>query len=270
MGILSGDAALAESRVIFDKLYEDYNKRIYVSPDPLQFLYAYDDPLDREVVALIASSLAYGKVAQILKSVERVLAVLGSNPAEYLVQAERRELSCALSGFVHRFTDEESIVCFLMCIKGILSRNGSLEELFLSHYSGDMRRAAEGFSSELMACEGVGDMFLLPRPSKGSACKRLALFLRWMVRCDEVDPGGWSRVSPASLFVPLDTHMFQICSGLGLCTRKSADGRAAMEITENFKKICPDDPVRYDFAMTRFGIRSEMTHEELFARWRES
>lgn len=269
MGVLSDRSALSASRSVFEDIYRDYNKRVYVSPDPLQFLYDYSAASDVEVVGLIASSLAYGKVTQILKSVGTVLNALGQHPAAYLASCDGEELRLKLGGFVHRFTDEDAIVAFLSCIGGILKHGGTLEDMFLSHYDGDMWVAVEGFASELMACGGQKDMFLLPRPSKGSACKRLALFLRWMVRCDEVDLGVWDRIKPETLFVPLDTHMFQICSNLGLCTRKSADGRAAQEITENFRIVCPSDPVRYDFAMTRFGIRSEMTHEQLFARWSE-
>ena len=108
----------------------------------------------------------------------------------------------------------------------------------------------------------------MPDPSKGSACKRLALYLRWMVRNDEVDPGGWKMVDPSALLIPLDTHMFNICTTLGLCSRKAADGRSAIEITEAFKKVCPEDPVRYDFALTRFGIRSDMKLEDLFINWK--
>ena len=264
-GVLSEASARVESRPIFERLYADYNKRIYVSPDPLQFLYGYDDPADREIVGLLAASLAYGRVAQILKDVERVLAVLGPRPARYLAHAERDGLTESLCGFVHRFTDCGCMVDFLCAVRDASRKHGSLENLFLAGYSGDTREAMERFSAELT--NGCGT-FLLPLPSKGSACKRLALFLRWMVRRDEVDPGGWRKITPDALFVPLDTHMFNICSTLGLCSRKSADGRAAAEITEAFRDVCPEDPVKYDFALTRFGIRSDMTVAELFARWK--
>lgn len=269
MGVLSDTAALKESRVIFDKIYSDYNKRIYVSPDPLQFLYGYENARDREVVALIASSLAYGRVAQILKNVAIVLELLGPKPAEYLMNIDRRSLEHGLSGFVHRFTDSTDMVNFLCCIGSALNRFDDLQNLFLSNYKNDTWNAVEGFCSELLSCGGTDSLYLLPRPSKGSACKRLALFLRWMVRCDEVDPGGWDRIKPSTLFIPLDTHMFHICSTLGLCSRKSADGKTASEITEAFRVICPEDPVKYDFALTRFGIRNDMTVEELFAKWKK-
>lgn len=264
-GVLSEASARIESRGTFERLYADYNKRVYVSPDPLQFLYDYDDPADREVVGLVASSLAYGRVAQILKDVKKVLDALGPHPAEYLRHADADDLERALCSFVHRFTDCACMVDFLCCVRNVLEEHGSLEGLFLKGYDGDAWPAVEQFVAGLTGrCESS---FLVPRPSKGSACKRLALFLRWVVRSDEVDPGGWRRITPDALFVPVDTHMFNICSTLGLCSRKSADGKAVREITSAFRDICPEDPVKYDFALTRFGIRSDMTVEELFALW---
>ncbi len=264
---LEESPARIASREIFEKIYDDYNRRIYVSPDPLQFLYDYEETADREVVGLIASGLAYGKVAQILKSVKRVLDALGPRPAEYLKNSARRDHEEKLSGFVHRFTDCGEMCGFLTATGEVLRRCGSLEELFVSGYNGDMSAAMENFADTFNRCAGRDNMFLLPRPSKGSACKRMALFLRWMVRRDDVDPGGWRGISPAELLIPLDTHMFNITTTLGLCRSKSANGKAAAEITENFKEICPEDPVKYDFALTRYGIREEMTVEELFAKW---
>lgn len=269
MNALAGEAELIKSREIFEKLYSEYNKRVYVSPDPLQFLYDYGNARDREIVGLVASSLAYGRVAQILKSVRKVLDVLGPSPAAYLAEAERGELGEKLSGFVHRFTGEGELLSFLCCVKTALERYGSLENLFFDKPGDDAWTLAENFVTSLTACGGRDSMYLLPNPARGSACKRLWLFLRWVGRSDEVDPGGWNRLTPDKLYVPLDTHMFNICTKLGLCTRKSADRRASEEITGAFRVVCPEDPVRYDFALTRFGIRNDMTVPELFARWKE-
>jgi len=113
------------------------------------------------------------------------------------------------------------------------------------------------FAEELRDAAGNLEGHLLPRPARGSACKRLNLFLRWMVRRDEIDPGGWDAVSPARLIVPLDTHMHRICGSLGLTKRSQADLQAALEITEAFRAFAPDDPVRYDFAISHLGIRGE-------------
>ena len=103
--------------------------------------------------------------------------------------------------------------------------------------------------------------FLVPSPAGGSACKRLFLFLKWMVRRDDVDPGGWTLLSPADLIIPLDVHMFRLCSALGLTARKSPDLKAALEVTEVFRSVLPSDPLKYDFVLTRFGIRSEMNEQ---------
>jgi len=114
--------------------------------------------------------------------------------------------------------------------------------------------ALEGFAKAFFPS---GSPFLIPAPSKGSACKRLNLFLRWMVRQDEVDPGGWDLIPPSKLVVPLDTHMHRIGLLLSFTNRKQADLQTALEITDAFRKVAPHDPVKYDFVLTRLGIWSD-------------
>lgn len=253
---------------MLEELYRTYNRREYVSPDPLEFLYRYEAPEDREVVGLIASSLAYGRVASILQSVERVLSVLGASPAAALLGIGEQELRVRFRGFSHRFASGGEIAAFLYGVGQALRAHGSLERLFLSGYRApDLQGGMERFADAILKSASLPSSHLLPRPSKGSACKRLALFLRWMVRCDDVDPGGWSGVSPRDILVPLDTHMIRIAKSFGFLARKTADGKAAIQVTEAFKTICPDDPVRYDFALTRFGIRPGLSMEELLARF---
>ncbi|MDR3254983.1 MAG: TIGR02757 family protein [Synergistaceae bacterium] len=267
---------------LLENLYSEYNRREYVSPDPLEFLYHYDVPADREVVGLIASSLAYGRVASILSSVGKVLSVLGRSPAGTLAESEEDVLADRLRGFVHRFTACEEMAKFLYGIGRALRQHGSLEKLFLSGLRDDTTQtndapgrgnqkkvidAMESFASTLLGYSGLELSHLLPRPSKGSACKRLFLYARWMTRHDDVDPGGWNGVLPCDIIVPLDTHMFRIASGLGFVSRKNADGRAAIDATEGFSRLRPDDPVRYDFALTRFGIRTGMSVEELLSKF---
>ncbi|MDR0649026.1 MAG: TIGR02757 family protein [Synergistaceae bacterium] len=290
MSVLEADAPTAPYKggtyELLEDLYREYNRREYVSPDPLEFLYHYDDPSDREVVGLIASSLAYGRVASILSSVRRVLDVLGHAPAETLLEYARREsshdeMARRLGGFVHRFTACEEMSKFLHGIGRALIAHGSLENLFMEGLSEAARPAPgafsprcgvlgamEHFTRSLLSCAALDSSHLLPRPSKGSACKRLALYVRWMARQDDVDPGGWRSVPACDIIVPLDTHMFRIATGLGFVTRKSADGAAALDATDGFRRLRPDDPARYDFALTRFGIRTGMSVEELLAKFR--
>jgi uncharacterized protein (TIGR02757 family) len=248
------------SKEQLESLYAFYNSRKWVHPDPLEFLYDYSDLKDREVAGLIASSLAYGRVAQILKSVSGVLEKMGPSPCGFLVSSTPSSLRRIFSDFKHRFTTGEELALILMGAKSVIERYGSLYNCFLSGFNNGDGTILSGLSclvNELGTDLNCGNNSLLPFPEKGSACKRWNLFLRWMVRKDQVDPGGWDRISPARLIIPLDTHMHRICLSLKLTERKNADMRTAIEITSAFGKIVPEDPVRYDFALTRLGIRKD-------------
>lgn len=250
-----------------EKLYACYNRRCFVSPDPLQFLYAYPVLQDREVAALIAATLAYGRVAQILKSVAVVLDRLGPAPASFLRHSSARTIRKAVAGARHRFTSAQEIGSLLVAVKHILAAEGSLYGCFRSCMrSGDatILPALDRFVERVTAGAGGLDSFTLPLPRSGSACKRLNLFLRWMIRQDMVDPGGWEQIDPALLVIPLDTHMYRIGHALGFTRRRQADLRAALEITAGFARVMPGDPVRYDFALTRFGIRGDFNMQDIF------
>jgi uncharacterized protein (TIGR02757 family) len=242
-----------------EELYERYNRRECVHPDPLEFLYNYERADDREVVGLVASSLAYGRVVQILKSVGRVLDLLGPSPAAFVDGAPEGELAEALKDFRHRFTSGSEVAALLAGIARARGRHGSAEACFKAGMNShdDLRAALSAFVKELSAAAGGRLPHLLPSPADGSACKRLNLFLRWMVRRDNVDPGGWDDVPASMLMVPLDVHMHRIGRELGFTSRAQANWRAAEEVTAAFKKVAPADPVRYDFALTRLGIHSD-------------
>jgi len=243
-----------------ERLYVFYNSRKWVHPDPLEFLYGYEDLKDREVAGFIASSLAYGRVAQILKSVSGVLDKMGPSPHNFLLSATPSYLLRIYSDFKHRFTTGEELALVLIGLKSVIQRFGSLYNCFFSGFHNHHETVLGGLSflvNELRSNLNCRSNSLLPLPERGSACKRLNLFLRWMVREDNVDPGGWNRVSPAKLCIPLDTHMHRICLSLGLTGRKNADMKTTLEITSAFHAIEPDDPVRYDFALTRLGIRKD-------------
>lgn len=263
----NGDKSLGAR---LEEVYAAYSRREYVSPDPLQFLYEYEDERDIEAVGMIASSLAYGRVASILQSVRRVLDLLGPHPAAALVSTSESELMSGLEGFAHRFVKGPEMASFLSGVGRAIGEHGSLEELFVRHRDADGRagtiRAMDGSAAEICRAAGLSRTHLLPRASLGSACKRYALFIRWMARSDDVDLGCWRRVSPRDILIPLDTHMFRISSGLGLTSRRAADGRAAIEITDGFANFAPDDPVKYDFALTRYGIRQELDVSTLLER----
>ena len=241
---------------ILEKLYLEYNRREFVFTDPIQFLWNYDDPRDREIVGLISSSLAYGRVAQILRSVYSILEKM-PRPARFLRNATLVSLERAFAGFRHRFTTGKDLAAMLHGAKLAMEKHGSLNDCFLKGLSDSdetILPALQSFVRELSADEMTGPNYLLPLPSRGSACKRSNLFLRWMVRKDEVDPGCWKSVSASKLIIPLDTHMANICKALGATKRKQANMKTAIEITDFFRNVDPEDPVRYDFGLTRLGM----------------
>lgn len=244
-----------------ESLYATFNRREFVSPDPLQFLYGYPDAADREMVALVCATLAYGRVAQILRSLEAVLARLGPCPADCIARSTPKQLERLFAGIKHRFTTGEEIGRLLAGAKKVLKKHGSLGLCLQKHITaGDITilPALEQFTRELREASGGLHLYTLASPGRGSACKRLNLLLRWMVRSDDVDPGGWDAVPSRLLVIPLDTHMDSIGRALGFTCRRQADLKTALEITAGFRSIAPDDPVRYDFALTRFGIRGEL------------
>ncbi|MFP4053916.1 MAG: TIGR02757 family protein [Phycisphaerae bacterium] len=241
-----------------EALYRRYDDRRWVHPDPLEFLYRYEDVRDREIVALVASSLAYGRVKQILRSVETVLAELGPRPGCLVASSRPGELRRRLADFRHRFDTGRQVTDMLLGARRLVWLYGSLEACFAAGVGEDdptLRPAMRRFVGLLDPRHRCGH--LLPRPARGSACKRLWLMLRWLVRRDAVDPGGWNPAWRSRLVVPLDTHMHKIGLELGFTTRRSADFRTAVDITRSLAAFDAADPTKYDFALTRLGIRDD-------------
>lgn len=240
-----------------EDLYNQYNHFELISPDPLEVVYLYKKKIDMELSAFIASSLAYGRVKQILRSVRTVLDGMGPSPSSFLLENKPALIRKVFQSFKHRFTTAGLLSDMLIALGKLLQKYGSLESCFKAGFNANdanILPALTKFVKKLENACGRTMPMLLPSPHGGSACKRLNLFLRWMVRNDRVDPGLWRSIPASHLVAPLDTHMHKIALTIGLTSRKQADIRCAIEITEAFKAICPEDPVRYDFALTRMGI----------------
>lgn len=255
----SGRSIDAE-RTWLEALRRRYHHRRFVSPDPLEVLYDYEDLRDREIVGLIASSLAYGNVKAMLPAIRSVLETLGPSPAARLQSGRPATLRRHLRGFRYRFTRGDQLAGLLAAVGIIIAERGNLEACFCANLADDdetILPALGTFVEALAAAAPCPLAHLVPHPVGGSACKRLNLFLRWMARHDAIDPGGWERVRPDRLIMPLDTHVHRTALERGWTRRKTADLAAAMEITAVLRAIRPDDPLRYDFAITRPGIRGE-------------
>ena len=245
-----------ELRKYFDSIYLKWNQKEYIYTDPLTTLFNYNSNSDIEIIGLISSSLAYGRVSQILKAIKIVSDQMGSFPTLYLKSQTSSDIINDFKDFKYRFTKGKDISNLLIGIKYAIQEYDSLENLFLSNYNKgkDITIAMETFVQKLLDYSQSNSNYLIPKPSKGSACKRLSLYIRWMVRKDEIDLGIWSKISQKDILIPLDTHMFNISKKFGFTNRKSADLKTVIEITENFRKINKEDPIKYDFSLTRFGI----------------
>lgn len=242
-----------------DRLYCENNRPGCISPDPLQFVYRCEREQDREITAFLAALFAYGRVAQINKTVSALLAVMDRQPHAYIAHTPDHRIAADFSQMQYRFTRPGHVIALIRGIRRVILDYSSLENCFLTGYADHHETVIPALTRfmEKITCFGP-ITHLCADPTKKSACKRNHLFLRWMVRKDAVDPGLWKGVCPSKLIVPVDTHMFRIGTLLGFTRRKSADLVTALDITRGFKAFCPEDPVRYDFALTRFGIRDRM------------
>jgi uncharacterized protein (TIGR02757 family) len=201
-------------------------------------------------------------------AVDTLIQPFGEHPAEALASMDDGEVGAAVGGFTYRFFDARDLSSFLRAIRAVRATYGSLENAFLSGDDPAEPDYAPSASRFVRLLAGHAPHpwrpNLFPDPERGSAAKRVFLYLRWMVRRDAVDPGPWRKADPSRLVVPLDTHMAAACRRLGLVTRRSTDLKAAREALAAFRSICPGDPVRYDFCMTRPGIRPDLDPERCF------
>ena len=254
-------------RNALENLYESF----YIShldPDPLLIVREFSADEDREIAAFIASAFAYGGVQSIMSDVRDFFRRLNGPPREAILNFDPRHDATRFDGWYHRFHTSRDAAALCTILKHTLRTWGSLQRLFLSGFDKQHESvlpALETFVHRLRDVSpapinpGPRFLHLLPMPSSGSVCKRLHLFLRWVVRQHEPDLNIWHDVPPSHLIIPVDTHVARICRLIGLTQRKNADGRMAQEITANLRTIDPDDPVRFDYALCRLGIMKKCT-----------
>ncbi len=236
-----------------------------IAADPLEFPHRYRDPRDVEVVGLLSTALAYGRANLFKPKIEGLLGHLGASPAKRVSSLTVAQAKSMLQGFVYRFNVPTDVGVLLLGMGGALRRHGSLEAAFLSTRTPSWQASLGAFTktirdaaplTELQRALGPtrGLAHLLPSAAAGAA-KRLNLYLRWMVRGpDAMDLGVWKRVSPADLVMPVDTHIGRIGQWLGLTQHRTISWAMAEELTGSLRRLDPDDPVRYDFALCHYGM----------------
>lgn len=247
-----------------DYHYKAFDKS-QISPDPLQFLHLFSEEKDIEVMGFIASIFAYGNVKQIVNTLNRILAISNYQPFKFIINFRKKDYTYKLKGIKHRFYTEDDIILLFYILSKVYNEFDSLKNLFIMNFknNSDIKKSISLLSDYFIVSAkklrgskiSFGFKFMFPNPELGSACKRMNLFLRWMVRKDELDFGLWSEIPTNKLIIPVDTHVAKICQSLLLTTRKNADWKMADEITNNLKRFDKDDPVKYDFAICHIGMR---------------
>lgn len=248
-----------------DALYASFNC-VDSATDPIQLVRRFENPSDREVAGFCAAALAFGRVGSVLHSIERLFAVMGPSPAKYVRAFDPGRQAKELKPLVHRWTTGADLTALVIVLQRML-QTGSIEQFFVEGCDpedSDLAGALESFSTRAMQTDlraaygkrkprpGVGYFF--SRPSCGGACKRLNLFLRWMVRSDAVDFGIWKKVPPSKLVVPLDTHVIRVGRCLRLTRYISPGWKMAADITATLRQLDAADPVKYDFSLCHIGM----------------
>lgn len=246
-----------------DQHYRAFD-RTQIKPDPLEVPHRYDTREDIELSAFIASIFAFGNVNLIIKQTEKILQPLGKNPYNNLLSMSENKITKYFSESRYRFYSGEDVLSLLRVIRSLLKKYGTIEKIFMEGEKdfSSTKKLLSNFSKKFL-CEAEnqnekitrGIKFMFPDPETGGACKRMNLFLRWMVRNDDLDFGLWNCISPAQLIIPVDTHIAKISRQLGLTKRKIADWKMAEEITTKLKKYDAEDPVKYDFALCHISMR---------------
>jgi uncharacterized protein (TIGR02757 family) len=258
---------ITDLKILLDTFYRDYDFKTRLLHDPIEFPHRYKNPRDIEIAAVFASSLAYGKVELFKPVVEKILSIMGASPHEFILGFSLKKDRKLFQGLKYRFNENEDLVALMLILNKTLKSKRSLENAFMKFYSPDSKdigEALSGYAGSLLNVDTSavygknirppGLRQLITSPADGSACKRMNLYLRWMVRDRDIDFGIWRGIPKYKLVIPLDTHIARISRCLGFTKRKSQDWKTATETTEALKYFDSEDPLKYDFALCHHGI----------------
>lgn len=240
-----------------DELVKKYETPDFIKDDPVQFLYKFKSKEDMELAGFISSLFAYGNRKMFISKLDDLFFRSGYDISNYIKNGDFKNLK----GLEYRFSKDYDIIPIFNILNNLYSQSKGLEELFSysftprgEDYDHFLQKVVDYFYARAPKDAGHGFYHMIPNPKNGGAMKRMNMFLRWMVRKSSVDVGIWKFMKPKDLYIPLDVHVARLSRQMGLLSRKSNDYRAVVELMTNLRKFCPEDPVKYDFAMFAFGV----------------
>jgi len=248
-----------KTKTKLEELAAKYETQDFIKDDPIQFAHRFKTAEDIEIAAFLASLFAYGNRKVFIKKLSELLEIMNKKPLEYVLDFDPK----TLKGFNYRFAKDFDIIEVFHILNKLYKEDGGLRALFEHGYNADksiwkmLQAVTDYFYSNAKNEVGMGFYHLIPCPKNGGAMKRMNMFLRWVVRKGPVDLGLWDFIPTSELLIPIDVHVARISREMGLLTRNSNDFKAVLELTENLKKICPQDPVKFDFAMFGVGVNGK-------------
>lgn len=245
---------------LLNKLAAQYNHTRFIADDPISIPHRFHKKQDIEISAFFTSMLAWGRRSVIMQNASRLMLLMDNAPHEFILQHEEKDLKAFLD-FKHRTFQTTDLLYFIDFLKRHYSEQDSLEQAFsrfLTKKDQHIGPALEGFAEYFFEAPYAPTRTRkhIPSPLRNSACKRQIMFLRWMVRKDDrgVDFGLWNKIKPAQLLCPLDVHVDRIARRMGLLERTQSDWKAVLELGENLRRLDPEDPAKYDFALFGMGV----------------
>lgn len=247
-----------ELKELLEELHDRYNREEYIGPDPISIPHAFELAEDIEISGFLAATIAWGNRKIIVRNAKRMVDLMEGEPYRFLMESDEKEFLSVVN-FVHRTFNGGDFIYFLTALKHIYRNHGGIKSIFVNGYqrNGSLEDSIADFRRCFFELEHLpGVERHLSSVEKNSACKRINMYLRWMVRKDDrgVDFGLWSEIPASALYIPLDVHAGNTGRHLNLLTRKQNDWKAVLELTENLRRFDAEDPVKYDYALFGVGV----------------
>lgn len=248
---------IADLKAFLDEKYLQYNNPQFIESDPIQVPHLFHKKEDIEIAGLLAATIAWGQRKTIIANSLKMMELLDHAPHDFVMNHQQKDLN-RFSGFVHRTFNENDLAWFIMAMQNIYQNHKSLEHAFMPlGHEQNLKNGIDRFRLAMLeTSHETRSQKHVSSPAKGSASKRLIMFLRWMIRQDNsgVDFGVWKSISPSLLSCPLDVHSGNVARKLGLLQRKQNDWRAVEELDMQLRKLDPSDPAKYDYALFGLGV----------------
>ena len=247
----------SELKEFLDEKVIEYNTPQFIDSDPIQIPHLFTIKEDIEISGFLAATIAWGNRKMIIKNSHKMMQLMGESPYDFIMNHKEAHLE-NLEGFVHRTFNSIDFCYFIKALKHIYTKHNGLESIFVTHQKNNSLQSAIHELKKIFfeIDHPLRTMKHISDPLKGSAAKRLNMWLRWMVRNDNtgVDFGIWKSISTSVLSCPLDVHSGNVARKLGLLKRKQNDAKALMELDTSLRKLDTNDPTKYDFALFGLGV----------------